>query len=400
MQYTSQQEHSTMSTDPFTATPSDKFAFGLWTVGHVGTDPFGQAVRPAIEPGEIVRKLADLGTWGVSFHDDDLLPPHLDASTNAQRKKGFQQALDDTGVIVSMGTTNLFNHPVFKEGAFTANDREVRRLAISKTLKSIDLAAGFGAKTYVFWGGREGVESFAAKPVNDALNRYREAIDFLASYVKDQGYDLRFALEPKPNEPRGDTFLPTVGHMLAFINELDNHEMVGVNPEVAHETMAGLSFYHGVAQALWAGKLFHIDLNDQKPGRFDQDLRFGSEGLKDNFYLVKLLEEGGYTGPKHFDARPYRTERGEDVWDFARGCIRNYLILAEKSRKFAKDEEITQAQIASLVPNLAQPTVPAYSAAEAQTLKDTEFDLDALANRGYHNEKLDQLVVELIYGVR
>jgi xylose isomerase len=386
--------------DALTPQPEHKFSFGLWTVGHPGTDPFGAAVRAPLEPAETVRRLADLGAWGVSFHDDDLLPPDLDDAANRQRKAAFAKALDDTGMVVSMATTNLFFHPVFKEGAFTANDPEVRRYAIAKVLRAIDLGAEFGARTYVFWGGREGVEATAAKPVTHALDRYREAINFFCGYVRDRGYDLRFALEPKPNEPRGDTFLPTVGHMLAFIESLDHPEMVGVNPEVAHEVMAGLSFSAAVAQALWAGKLFHIDLNDQKPGRYDQDFRFGSEGLKDDFFLVQLLESSGYDGPRHFDARPYRTDAGEDVWSFASGCMRSYLLLAEKARQFADDPGIQRALERAGVPGLAAETVGVYKPETAEELKTRRFDLDALADRGYHNGELDQLVIELLLGGR
>jgi xylose isomerase len=282
--------------------------FGLWTVGHKGHDPFGEPTRPGLAPEETVRRLADLGAHGVCFHDNDLVP--IEASENEAReiKERFRRALDETGMRVTMATTNLFFHPVFKDGAFTANDRQVRRFAVQKTLRAIELGMELGAPTFVFWGGREGVEADAAKPARDALERYREAIDFLCEYVLDRGYEMRFAIEPKPNEPRGDIFLPTVGHALAFIERLEHSQMVGVNPEVAHETMAGLSFQHAVAQALWAGKLFHIDLNAQRIGRYDQDFRFGAVGLKDAFFVVKLLEDAGYEGPRHFDARPFRTE--------------------------------------------------------------------------------------------
>jgi xylose isomerase len=310
----------------------------------------------------------------------------------------FKKALDETGIVCSMATTNLFWHPLFKDGAFTSNDREVRRYAIAKSMRNLDVAAELGAPTYVFWGGREGVEAAASKEPQDALERYREALDFLAGYVKDKGYDIRFAIEPKPNEPRGDTFLPTVGHALAFIQTLDNAEMVGLNPEVAHETMAGLSFYQGVAQALWQGKLFHIDLNDQKIGRFDQDLRFGSEGIKDNFFLVRLLENSGYSGPKHFDSRPYRNEGGEGIWDFARGSMRTYLILREKARQFDANPKVKQAFADAGVPELAQPTVGPYSAAAANALLSEQFDPESLASRGYRNEQLDQLVIDTILG--
>src|SRR5262249_29897960 len=296
-------------------------------------------------------------------------------------------------------TTNLFWHPVFKDGAFTANDPAIRRHALAKVLRNLDLAAELGAPTYVFWGGREGVEAMAAKDPRAALDRYREALDLLGGYVRDRGYRIRFALEPKPNEPRGDTFLPTVGHMLAFIQTLEQPDMVGVNPEVAHETMAGLSFYHGVAQALWAGKLFHIDLNAQKIGRYDQDLRFGSEGIKDAFFLVKLLEEAGYDGPKHFDARPYRVEDAEGVWDFARGCMRTYLALAEKARRFRTDPAIRQALEEALEPRLAEPTVGPYSPDSATRLLAETPDLVALAAPGYRNDRLDELVIGLILGL-
>ena len=379
--------------------PEHRFAFGLWTVGHPGTDPFGAATRPGFAPEEIVRRLADLGAWAVSFHDNDLIPMGASPSEAETIKKKFRAALDDTGMRVSMATTNLFFHPVFKEGAFTANDPDVRRFALQKVLRGMDLGAEMGAETYVFWGGREGVEALAAKDPRNALDRMREALNFFCEYSIDKGYDYRFALEPKPNEPRGDTFLPTVGHMLAFIEQLDHPEMVGVNPEVAHETMAGLSFYHAVAQAAWSGKLFHIDLNGQKIGRYDQDLRFGSEGIKDAFFLVKLLEEV-YDGPRHFDARPYRTERDEDVWDFAAGCMRTYLVLADKARQFSEDTEISQALAAAQAGDLASDTVGGYSADAATALLDTTFDPDAMAARGYHNDRLDQLVIDLLLGVR
>ncbi len=316
--------------------PVHKFTFGLWTVGNVGRDPFGDATRPRLDPIDAVEHLAALGAYGVCFHDDDLVPPGSSSSERDEIVRRFRRTLEASGMVVSMATTNLFWHPAFKDGAFTSNDRGVRRLAIAKVMRGIDLGAELGAPIYVFWGGREGVEAMAAKPATDALDRYREAIDFLCEYVLDQGYPMRFALEPKPNEPRGDIFLPTVGHMLAFIGELAHPDMVGVNPEVAHETMAGLSFYHAVAQAIWARKLFHIDLNGQKIGRYDQDLRFASEGIEDSFFLVRLLEKSGYDGPRHFDARPYRVEDEAGIWDFAAGCMRTYLLLAEKARRIRR----------------------------------------------------------------
>lgn len=383
-----------------TPTPADKFAFGLWTIGHPGRDPFGAETRPPLDPVEFVERLGALGGWGVSFHDNDLVPFGSSAAERDQIVSRFQRALERSGVVVSMATTNLFWHPVFKEGAFTANDPAVRRFAIAKTMHGIDLGAELGAKTYVFWGGREGVEAMAAKAPTDALDRYREAIDFLCAYVRDQGYDLRFALEPKPNEPRGDTFLPTVGHALAFINTLDYPDMVGLNPEVAHETMAGLSFYHAVAQAHWSGKLFHIDLNAQKMARYDQDLRFGSEGIKDAFFLVRFLESCGYDGPRHFDARAYRMEDSEGIWDFAAGCMRTYLAFAEKAKRFDEDPDIRAALAEAGATELASPTVGEYNRAAAEALKSEEFDVDKLASRGYKNDRLDQLVVELLLGIR
>lgn len=379
-------------------TPQDRFAFGLWTIGHPGRDPFGESTRPPIDSADFVRGLADIGAWGVSFHDDDLMTFGAPESQRRAELDRFIKALDETGIVCSMATTNLFWHPMFKDGAFTSNDRNVRRLALAKVMRNLDVAAELGAPTYVFWGGREGVESAASKTPADALDRYREALDFLAGYVKDKGYSIRFALEPKPNEPRGDTFLPTIGHTLAFIETLDNSEMVGLNPEVAHETMAGLSFYQGVAQALWQNKLFHIDLNDQKIGRFDQDLRFGSEGIKDDFFLVRLLENSAYDGPLHFDARPYRNENGEGIWDFARGCMRTYLILREKARAFDADPRAQQALADAGVFELAQSTAGPYSRAIAQELLAEQHDPQALASRGYRNEQLDQLVIDTILG--
>jgi len=386
--------------DRLTPTPEDKFAFGLWTIGHPGRDPFGDSTRPPVSSADFVRGLADIGAWGVSFHDDDLMTFGAPESERRAELDAFKKVLDETGVVCSMATTNLFWHPVFKDGAFTSNDRNVRRFAIQKTLRNIDVAAELGAPTYVLWGGREGVESAASKNPGDALYRYKEALDFLCGYVRDKGYSIRFAMEPKPNEPRGDTFLPTIGHTMAFINELEYPDMVGLNPEVAHETMAGLSFFQGVAQALWQGKLYHIDLNDQKIGRFDQDLRFGSEGIKDDFMLVRLLENSDYNGPKHFDARPYRNEWGDGIWDFARGCMRTYLALAAKAREFDQDPRVKEALSAASVPELAEPTIGSYSTATADRLLQEQFDAAALAARGYANEALDQLVIDQILGIK
>jgi xylose isomerase len=383
-----------------TPRPQDKFTFGLWTVGHRGNDPFGAETRPGLKPVESVRKLAELGAYGVCFHDNDLIPLGADDSERDRIKEEFKAALDETGMKVSMATTNLFTHPVFKDGAFTSNDREVRRYAIQKTMRGIELGAELGAPLYIFWGGREGVEADAAKPARDALERFREALDFLCEYVRDQGYEMRLALEPKPNEPRGDIFLPTVGHMLAFIERLEHPEMVGVNPEVAHETMAGLSFLHAVAQALWAGKLFHIDLNGQRIGRYDQDFRFGAVGLKDAFFLVKLLEDSGYDGVKHFDARPLRVESEEGIWDFAAGCMRTYLALRSKTEEWHADAELQSALEEAKVPELGEETVGAYSREKVDELLAAQFDLDALGARETRNERVDQLAVDLILGLR
>jgi xylose isomerase len=381
-------------------TRSDRFSFGLWTVGHPGMDPFGDPVRPWLDPVETVKRLSDLGAYGVTFHDDDLLPPGSDGSP-ADRAKAlarFRQALDETGVVVPMATTNLFRHPVFREGAFTANDPAVRRHAIRKTLANIDVAAEVGASVYVCWGGREGCES-DTKDVRAALDRYKEAIDLLCVYVRERGYPLRFALEPKPNEPRGDLFLPTIGHALAFIDELEHPELVGLNPEVGHETMAGLNFHHGVAQTLWHGKLFHIDLNGQRGVRYDQDLRFGSEDLKNAFFLVDLLERGGYQGPRHFDARAYRTEDADGVWEFARGCMRTYLILRDRAAAFHDDPEVAEAVAAAGIRDLATPTLRPGETLD-QLRADESFDPEAAAAKGRGYERLDQLVIDHLLGAR
>jgi xylose isomerase len=381
-----------------TPRPEHRFTFGLWTVGNPGRDPFGEATRAPVDPVHSVERLAELGAYGVSLHDNDLVPYGSSAAERDRIVARFRDALDRTGMRVPMATTNLFTHPAFKDGAFTSNDRAVRRAAVAKAMRGIDLGAELGAQTYVFWGGREGAESGATKRVKDALERYREAINFLCGYVRDQGYDMRFAIEPKPNEPRGEIFLPTVGHALHFITTLDQPEMVGLNPEFAHETMAGLSFVNAVSQALWVGKLFHIDLNSQRVGRYDQDFRFGAEDLKESFLLVHLLETSGYDGVRHFDAHAYRSEDPEGVWDFVSGCMRTYLALAAKSRQFEASDEIRAAREAARVDELAQETVGAYSPQSAAALLDEEHDLDTLANHGYGNERLDQLLVELLLG--
>lgn len=387
--------------DQYDPKPEHKFTFGLWTVGNPGADAFGEAVRPERSPADLVYLLGDVGAYGVNFHDNDLIP--IDA-TPAEREailRSFKKALADTGLVVPMATTNLFGNPVFKDGAFTSNDPQVRAYALQKTMKAIDLGAELGAEVYVFWGGREGVESDATKNPVTSLKRFREAINFLCEYVLDQGYDLKFALEAKPNEPRGDIYLATTGAYLGFIYTLDHPDMVGLNPEVAHEHMAGLNFMHAVAQAWEAGKLFHIDLNDQNYARFDQDWRFGAQNLKQAFFLVKFLEDVGYNGSRHFDAHAYRTEDYEGVKDFARGCMRTYLILKEKARQFNADPEI-QALLGEI--NADDGTMDAfrgaYTTGKAAALKAHAFDREALAARGLQYEKLDQLTNELLLGVK
>ncbi|MFO7679425.1 MAG: xylose isomerase [Chloroflexota bacterium] len=385
----------------YTPKPENKFTFGLWTVGNIGRDPFGEPVRKAITPVEIVHMLAEVGAYGVNFHDNDLVP--IDA-TPAERDRivaDFKKALADTGVVVPMATTNLFSDPAFRDGAFTSNDPKVRAYALQKTMNAIDLGVDLGAKIYVFWGGREGVETDSGKSALDAGKWFRDALNFLTEYVLDQGYDLKFALEPKPNEPRGDIYLPTVGAMLGFIETLDHPEMVGLNPEVAHDTMAGLNFMHAVAQAWDAGKLFHIDLNDQVPGRYDQDFRFGAYNIKNAFFLVKLLEDVGYDGPRHFDAHAYRSADYTDVKAFANGCIRTYLILKEKAAQFNADSEI-QALLAEITADDGSMAAfqGKYSPDKAAALRAHAFDRKALGERGQPYERLDQLVIELLLGVR
>jgi xylose isomerase len=389
--------------DSYTPTPGDHFTFGLWTVGNPGRDPFGHEVRPPLDPVDAVHRLAELGAYGVNFHDDDLVPPGSSSTEREEILKRFRRALDQTGMRVPMATTNLFSRPVFKEGAFTANDPAVRRFAIVKTLDAIELGAELGATTYVMWGGREGVEADAAKDVRAALDRYAEAVNICCAHVRDRGYEMRFALEPKPNEPRGDLFLPTVGHALAFVGELEWPDMVGLNPEFAHETMSGLSFHHAVAQCLWQGKLFHIDLNAQRIGKFDQDFRFGSEGIRDAFYLVRLLEESGWDGMRHFDAHAYRTEDADGVWDFARGCMRTYLILRAAAQRFAADADIQEALRIAQADRLSEPSLPGGPTPESIAGLRAEvagYDEQALAARGYGHERLDQLVTELLLGAR
>ncbi|MEV4937677.1 xylose isomerase [Streptomyces zaomyceticus] len=381
--------------------PEDRFTFGLWTVGWQGRDPFGEATRPALDPVEAVERLAALGAYGVTFHDDDLIPfgtPDAERDTIVKR---FRSALDRTGLKVPMATTNLFSHPVFKDGAFTANDRDVRRFALRKTLRNIDLAVELGATVYVAWGGREGAESGAAKDVGVALDRMKEAFDLLGQYVTEQGYDLRFAIEPKPNEPRGDILLPTIGHALAFIERLERPELVGVNPETGHEQMAGLNFPHGIAQALWAGKLFHIDLNGQSGIKYDQDFRFGAGDLRQAFWLVDLLETAGYEGPRHFDFKPVRTDGFDGVWESAKNCMRNYLILKERAAAFRADPDVRVALAASRLPELAVPTAAdGLASLLADPTSYETFDADAAAARSMAFEHLDQLALEHLLGVR
>jgi xylose isomerase len=381
--------------------PEHKFTFGLWTVGNRGRDPFGGEVRESKTPAELVYLLGEIGAYGVNFHDNDLIPIDATPAQVETIKKDFRKALTDTGLVVPMATTNLFFDPVFKDGAFTANDPKVRAYAIQKTMRSIDLGVEFGAKVYVFWGGREGTETDSSKSALEAIKRNREAMNFLCEYALDSKYDLKFALEAKPNEPRGDIYNPTTGHMLAFIETLDHPEMVGVNPEVAHEHMSGLNFMHGVAQAWEAGKLFHIDLNDQYPGRYDQDLRFGSRDLKAAFFLVKFLEDVKYNGSRHFDAHAYRTEDFEGVKDFARGCMRTYLILKEKAACFNADPEI-QALLAEINADdsTLAPLAGKYSSEKAALLKSRFFDRPAIARRGLKYERLDQLTIDILTGTR
>lgn len=387
--------------DAYTPDKEDKFSFGLWTVGNPGRDPFGDPTRQSLAPERIVQRLSELGAWGINLHDNDLVP--IDA-TPQQRDRivsDFKNALKNCGMVVPMATTNTFSHPVFKDGGFTSNDPKIRAYGLQKIMQAIDLGVELGAKTYVFWGGREGAECNVAKDPIDALKRYRDGLNYLCDYVRDQKYDLNFALEAKPNEPRADMYFPTTGHYLAFIETLDYPEMVGVNPEVAHEHMAGLNFHHGVAQALEAGKLFHIDLNDQRFGRYDQDFRFGSEDYKSAFLLVRLLENNGYAGPKHFDAHAFRTEDEDGVWDFAAGCMRTYNILREKAAQFEADAEIQGIlqEIGNQNPEYEQ-HLGKYSREKSQALKQVQFDIDAMGRVGLGYEHLDQLLTELMLGVR
>lgn len=385
----------------FTPKADKKFTFGLWTVGNVGRDPFGLPVRDPISAFDVVRLLAEVGAYGVNFHDNDLIPIEASFAESDALVKQFRAVLDETGLAMPMATCNLFSDPAFKDGAFTANDARVRAFALQKVMRTMDIAAELGAETFVFWGGREGAETDAAKSPLDALKRYRDALDFLADYRNHQGYSFRFALEPKPNEPRGDIYLPTVGAMLGFIETLAHPELFGVNPEVAHEHMAGLNFLHAVAQAWDAGKLFHIDLNDQMFGRYDQDFRFGAAMIKQNFFLVKFLEDVGYDGSRHFDAHAYRTEDYDGVRDFASGCMRTYMILADKARRFNEDPQI-QALLAQINADdgAFDYLNSGFTADAAARLKAATIDRVSLGARGLGYERLDQLTIELLLGVR
>jgi xylose isomerase len=397
-----------------TPTKADRFSFGLWTIGWQAKDQFGDATRAPLDPIEAVHKLDELGAYGMTFHDDDLVPFGASAADRDKQLARFREALDETGLVVPMITTNLFTHPVFKDGGFTSNDRSIRRYAIRKVLRNIELAAELGAETFVLWGGREGSEYDTAKDVQAALDRYREAMNLLTEFVTDRGYGLRFALEPKPNEPRGDILLPTVGNALAFISSLDKPELVGVNPEVGHEQMAGLNFVHSVSQALWHGKLFHIDLNGQRSIKFDQDLVFGHGDLFNAFGLVDLLEFGGptrpdgtaspaYTGPRHFDYKPSRTEDYDGVWDSVRANMRTYLILKERATAFRADPEVQQALADARVPELSQPTLnegEGYAELLADTSTFEDFDADTIGEKGYGFVRLNQLALEHLTGAR
>ncbi|KRO32504.1 MAG: xylose isomerase [Actinobacteria bacterium BACL2 MAG-121001-bin67] len=378
-------------------TPADKFTFGLWTVGWQARDPFGDATRAALDPIRTVSELAKRGAYGVTFHDDDLIPFGSSTSDRAAHIARFKKALDENGMKVPMATTNLFSHPVFKDGAFTSNNRDIRRYAIRKVMTNIELAVELGAHTYVCWGGREGAETDIGKDPVVALERMREAFNVLGQFVIDKGYNIKFAMEPKPNEPRGDIFLPTIGHALAFINSLDHPELVGLNPEVGHEQMAGLNFVHGIGQALFHKKLFHIDLNGQHGPKYDQDLVFGHGDLKSAFFLVDLLERYNYDGPKHFDYKPMRTESDDGVWASATANMRTYIILQERAKAFRADPRTAAALEKSGVNELLQPTV-----AKGEGWKEIageSFDVEAAGKRGYHYEELDQLALEYLIGV-
>jgi xylose isomerase len=384
--------------DRFAPSRDDRFSFGIWTVGWQGVDVFGGPVRPPMPAERAVTRLAELGAYGVNFHDNDVFGIGASEAERDERIAAFRKALAQTGLVVTTATTNLFSHPVFKDGGFTSNDRDVRRFALAKVMRNLDLAAELGARAYVCWGGRDGAESGAAKDIRAALDRLKEAFDVLSGYVLDQGYDLRFVIEPKPNEPRGDILLPTAGHALAFISELEHPDLVGINPEVGHEEMAGLNYAHAISQALWHGKLYHIDLNGQHGPRYDQDLRFGAGNARGAFWVVDALEAGGYDGPVHFDFKPPRTEDDDGVWASAAACMRNYLILREKVRAFRADPQVQDALRVARVEQLALPTLAAGES--WRDVRGFSPDIDALGARGMAFEQLDQLALEYLYGVR
>ena len=388
-----------MTQAKYTPRPEHKFTFGLWTVGNRGRDPFGDAVRPTLTPVEAVRMLGEIGAYGVNFHDNDLVPIDASPQHRDQIVNEFRGACEENKIAVPMATVNLFYDPVFRDGAFTANDKSVRDYALQKTMRAMDLGAECGAQIFVLWGGREGVETDGCRRPDEAVKRLREALNYLCEYSLDKNYDYKIALEAKPNEPRADIYMPTTGAYLGLIATLDHAEMVGVNPEVAHEHMAGLNMTHSVAQAWEAGKLFHIDLNDQIPGRYDQDLRFGSANPKAAFWLVKFLEDVGYDGPRHFDAHAYRTEDYEGVKEFARGCMRTYLILKEKGEQWNSDSEI-KSLLAEIAETSGDGRRAKFSSQGASELLSTNFDRGGLAARGLNYERLDQLTMDILLGAR
>jgi xylose isomerase len=385
--------------DQFQPKPEHKFSFGLWTIGNRGRDPFGDAVRVTTPPNDIVKILAEVGAWGVNLHDNDLVPIDASPTQRDQIVATFKKACEQNGIVVPMATVSLFFDPVFRDGAFTANDPEVRAFAVQKTMRAMDIGAELGAKIFVLWGGREGTETDACRRADEAVKRLREALNYLCDYSIEKKYGYKFALEAKPNEPRGDIYMPTTGAYLGLINTLDHPELVGVNPEFAHETMAGLNFMHAVAQAWEAGKLFHIDLNDQYPGRYDQDFRFGSVNIKQSFFLVKFLEDVGYDGPRHFDAHAYRTEDADGVKDFARGCMRTYLLLKDKAARWNADPEI-QAILQEINSTPGAPTVGKYSKDGAHKLLAYDFSRPKMAGKKLPYERLDQLTIDILLGAR
>ena len=385
--------------DQFQPKPEHKFSFGLWTIGNRGRDPFGDAVRVTTPPNDIVKILAEVGAWGVNLHDNDLVPIDASPTQRDQIVATFKKACEQNGIVVPMATVSLFFDPVFRDGAFTANDPEVRAFAVQKTMRAMDIGAELGAKIFVLWGGREGTETDACRRADEAVKRLREALNYLCDYSIEKKYGYKFALEAKPNEPRGDIYMPTTGAYLGLINTLDHPELVGVNPEFAHETMAGLNFMHAVAQAWEAGKLFHIDLNDQYPGRYDQDFRFGSVNIKQSFFLVKFLVDVGYDGPRHFDAHAYRTEDADGVKDFARGCMRTYLLLKDKAARWNADPEI-QAILQEINSTPGAPTVGKYSKDGAHKLLAYDFSRPKMAGKKLPYERLDQLTIDILLGAR